>query len=206
MVVVVVVVVVVEVVGLVVVVVVVVVVTGVIFCLGSDRVVDLKFGSGDAVCHIILELYASGNVVLLDGNYQIIALLRSHKFEEDIAVQVGEIYPIKFTTTVSTSTITSTPTITSTTAYGTSSANITASSGSVAGGGSSDVNSTTTSATDRSGSGSGSVATMTTSEFVQWTRERYQEMVTQNEEQQKLKIENDKVVAVNSAPTKGKLR
>lgn len=61
---------------------------------------DLKFGSGDSICHIILELYASGNIVLTDGNYEIIALLRSHKFEDDISVQVGEIYPIAFTTTV----------------------------------------------------------------------------------------------------------
>ena len=138
---------------------------------GSDRVVDLKFGSGEAICHIILELYASGNVVLTDGNYQIIALLRSHQFEDDIAVQVGEIYPIAFTTTVSTTT--------------------------TAGG----------SGNDKGGDGSSSVATMTTTEFIQWTRDRYQEMVTLNEEQQKLKNEADKVVAVNSAPGgKGKWR
>lgn len=68
--------------------------------LGSDRVVDFKFGSGDSVCHIILELYASGNIVLTDGSYEIQALLRSHQFEDDIAVKMHEIYPIAFTTSL----------------------------------------------------------------------------------------------------------
>lgn len=35
--------------------------------IGSDRVVDFKFGSGDSVAHVILELYASGNMILTDG-------------------------------------------------------------------------------------------------------------------------------------------
>lgn len=120
---------------------------------GSDRVVDLKFGSGDAICHIILELYASGNIVLTDGNYEIIALLRSHQFEDDIAVKVGEIYPIAFTTTVL-------PTEEST----------------------------------------NSITSLNSLEFVQWTRERYQEMVLQNEEQQRMKAE---VVSASASGGKG---
>jgi predicted ribosome quality control (RQC) complex YloA/Tae2 family protein len=67
--------------------------------LGSDRVVDFKFGSGEGLFHIILELYASGNIVLTDANYEIIALLRSHTFEDGVAVQVSQIYPIGFTST-----------------------------------------------------------------------------------------------------------
>ena len=66
----------------------------------GDRIVDFKFGSGDSVFHIILELYANGNIVLTDGNYEILALLRSHQFEEDVAIKVGEIYPIKFATSM----------------------------------------------------------------------------------------------------------
>ena len=66
----------------------------------GDRIVDFKFGSGDSVYHIILELYANGNIVLADGNYEILALLRSHQFEEDVAIKVGEIYPIKFATSM----------------------------------------------------------------------------------------------------------
>ena len=121
--------------------------------------VDLKFGSGDAICHIILELYASGNIVLTDGNYEILALLRSHKFEEDIAVQVGEIYPIAFTTTVLPSDNTST-------------------------------NST--------------ISNMSTTEFIKWTRERYQDMIQQNEEQQKLKKEADNATVSTTSDAKGK--
>ena len=68
--------------------------------LGTDRVVDFKFGSGEAVYHIIMELYASGNIILTDGNYEVLALLRSHQFEEDVIVQVNHIYPIAYTTTI----------------------------------------------------------------------------------------------------------
>ena len=68
----------------------------------NDRVVDLKFGSGDAVFHIILELYANGNIILTDGNYEILALLRSHQFEEDVAIKVNEIYPMAFATSMDT--------------------------------------------------------------------------------------------------------
>ena len=68
----------------------------------NDRVVDFKFGSGDAVFHIILELYANGNIILADGNYEILALLRSHQFEEDVAIKVNEIYPMAFATSMDT--------------------------------------------------------------------------------------------------------
>lgn len=68
----------------------------------NDRVVDLKFGSGDSVFHIILELYANGNIILTDGNYEILALLRSHQFEEDVSIKVNEIYPMAFATSMDT--------------------------------------------------------------------------------------------------------
>ena len=66
----------------------------------NDRVVDFKFGSGDTGFHIILELYANGNIILTDGNYEILALLRSHQFEEDVAIKVNEIYPMAFATSM----------------------------------------------------------------------------------------------------------
>jgi predicted ribosome quality control (RQC) complex YloA/Tae2 family protein len=66
--------------------------------IGVDRVVDFKFGSGEAVNHIILELYANGNIVLTDGNYEVLALLRSHQFAEDVKLKVGEVYPIAYST------------------------------------------------------------------------------------------------------------
>jgi NFACT N-terminal and middle domains len=68
----------------------------------NDRIVDFKFGSGDSVFHIILELYANGNIILADGNYEILALLRTHQFEEDVAIRVNEIYPVAFATTTDT--------------------------------------------------------------------------------------------------------
>jgi len=66
--------------------------------IGIDRVVDFKFGSGDAVNHIILEMYANGNIVLTDGNYEVLALLRSHQFADDVSLKVGELYPIGYST------------------------------------------------------------------------------------------------------------
>ena len=70
--------------------------------LGYDRVVDLKFRYNETVNHIILELYAGGNIVLTDGNYEVMALLRSHQFSEDVVLKVGEIYPVAFTTNLAT--------------------------------------------------------------------------------------------------------
>jgi len=62
--------------------------------LGTDRVVDFKFGTGESANHIILEMYASGNIVLTDEHYEILALVRSHTFNgADVSIQVGEIYP-----------------------------------------------------------------------------------------------------------------
>jgi hypothetical protein len=66
--------------------------------IGTDRVVDMKFGSGDAVNHVILELYANGNIVLTDGNYEVLALLRSHEFSDEVKLKVGEVYPIAYST------------------------------------------------------------------------------------------------------------
>lgn len=71
--------------------------------LGSDRVVDFKFGSGDAVAHVIIELHSSGNIVLVDAGYEIVATLRTHKFNASAAVGVKEIYPVSAATTLASS-------------------------------------------------------------------------------------------------------
>ncbi|CAM9368366.1 unnamed protein product, partial [Scytosiphon promiscuus] len=60
---------------------------------GMDRVVDFKFGSGKASNHVILELYASGNIILTDSKYEILDLLRTH------TVAVRQIYPMELATT-----------------------------------------------------------------------------------------------------------
>ena len=61
--------------------------------LGIDRVVDFAFTSGEETYHIIIEFYAQGNLLFTDQNYLIMALLRSHTFEEDVKYAKGEIYP-----------------------------------------------------------------------------------------------------------------
>jgi len=65
---------------------------------GMDRVVIFTFGHGSIANHIILELYSNGNIILTDHNYEVIALLRTHQFSEDVKLRVGEIYPIALTT------------------------------------------------------------------------------------------------------------
>jgi len=49
--------------------------------LGMDRVIDLQFGRDEFAAHIIVELYAQGNVILTDDQYTILSLLRSHTFD-----------------------------------------------------------------------------------------------------------------------------
>ncbi|CAM9999548.1 unnamed protein product, partial [Hapterophycus canaliculatus] len=80
---------------------------------GMDRVVDFKFGSGKASNHVILELYASGNIILTDSKYEILDLLRTHTYEgqggggtgsgggggDNVRVAVRQIYPMELATT-----------------------------------------------------------------------------------------------------------
>jgi len=44
-------------------------------------VIDLQFGMGEGTHHIILELYALGNILLTDGDYNVLTLLRTHRFD-----------------------------------------------------------------------------------------------------------------------------
>ncbi len=55
--------------------------------------VDLQFGKGEHAYHILIELYAAGNVILTDHEYTILSLLRSHKFDETAKIQIKEKYP-----------------------------------------------------------------------------------------------------------------
>lgn len=61
--------------------------------LGVDRVVDFAFRAGETENHLLVELYASGNLILTDANYTIAALLRTHKFDEKVKCAVKEKYP-----------------------------------------------------------------------------------------------------------------
>ena len=62
--------------------------------IGSDRVVVIQFGIGEKAIHVILELYAKGNIIVTDANYKVLLLLRSHQFTEEQVVAKGEIYPM----------------------------------------------------------------------------------------------------------------
>ncbi|KAG7388455.1 hypothetical protein PHYPSEUDO_012516 [Phytophthora pseudosyringae] len=64
--------------------------------LEGDRVVDLTFGQDALQCHLILELYASGNIILTDGDYRILSLLRTHRFDENVKMAVKQEYPVQF--------------------------------------------------------------------------------------------------------------
>lgn len=60
---------------------------------GIDRVVDITLGQDDNAFHILIEFYASGNLILTDSKYNIISLLRTHRYDEDTRCAVGEKYP-----------------------------------------------------------------------------------------------------------------
>ena len=73
-----------------------------------DRVVDFRFGSGQNAHHVLLELYGRGNLILTDGEYTILGLLRNFEYEgggdeekkEEVKVRVGNVYPVTFATTL----------------------------------------------------------------------------------------------------------
>ncbi|KAF9354639.1 hypothetical protein BGX34_010898 [Mortierella sp. NVP85] len=64
--------------------------------LGSDRIVDFEFGAEDVsnTYHIIAEFYAAGNLILTDGHYKILSILRVVQPNEQVRMAVGEIYDV----------------------------------------------------------------------------------------------------------------
>ncbi|VDN00887.1 unnamed protein product [Thelazia callipaeda] len=64
--------------------------------LGIDRIVDMQFGSCEQACHVIVELYDRGNVLLTDHNYIILNALRPRTAKElDLRFIVHEKYPLE---------------------------------------------------------------------------------------------------------------
>ena len=64
--------------------------------LGSDRIAQLTFSTGENEVKLILEFYAQGNVILADSNYQIMTLLRSHRDDsKGTATMSRHVYPIQ---------------------------------------------------------------------------------------------------------------
>ncbi|XP_057853407.2 uncharacterized protein LOC131063572 [Cryptomeria japonica] len=63
--------------------------------LGTDRVVDFQFGLGTNAHHIILELYAQGNLLLTDSDYNVLTLLRTHRDDEKgLTMMPHHCYPV----------------------------------------------------------------------------------------------------------------
>ncbi|OQR70237.1 nuclear export mediator factor NEMF-like [Tropilaelaps mercedesae] len=61
--------------------------------LGVDRIVDIQFGINEAAYHVIVEIYDRGNVVLTDGEYIILNILRPRQAgAEDVRFAVREKY------------------------------------------------------------------------------------------------------------------
>ncbi|KAJ1902762.1 hypothetical protein LPJ81_003427, partial [Coemansia sp. IMI 209127] len=67
--------------------------------IGMDRVVDFEFAvaagaQAEGTYHILCEFYASGNVILTDYQYQILALLRVVRLDNEAAYAVGKTYSL----------------------------------------------------------------------------------------------------------------
>jgi hypothetical protein len=59
--------------------------------LGIDRIVDMQFGGDVYACHVILEMYDRGNVILTDHEYNILYLLRWRTDKDtDVRFAVGQ--------------------------------------------------------------------------------------------------------------------
>lgn len=66
-----------------------------VFVTGMDRIVDLQFGSDQVACHVIVELYSRGNIILTDENHVILNVLRPRTDKDnDVRFAVREKYPL----------------------------------------------------------------------------------------------------------------
>ncbi|KYN21553.1 Serologically defined colon cancer antigen 1 like protein [Trachymyrmex cornetzi] len=61
---------------------------------GTDRIIKLQFGSGEAAYHVILEVYDRGNIILTDHEMVILYVLRPHTEGDKIRFAVKEKYPL----------------------------------------------------------------------------------------------------------------
>ncbi|CAD5234023.1 unnamed protein product [Bursaphelenchus xylophilus] len=63
---------------------------------GADRIVDMQFGDDDRACHVIVELYDRGNIILTDSEYIILNVLRPRTdHDNDVRFSVKERYPLE---------------------------------------------------------------------------------------------------------------
>ena len=59
--------------------------------MGVDRIICSKFSHDHS---LILELFDHGNLILVDHNYKIVSLFRSHKYDADHLLQPNKSYPL----------------------------------------------------------------------------------------------------------------
>ncbi|MES1921681.1 hypothetical protein MHBO_003212 [Bonamia ostreae] len=59
-----------------------------------DRAVLISFGYSEKLVHIIFEVYSGGNIILLNSDLKIMALLRPYE-TSSFKVDVGETYVIE---------------------------------------------------------------------------------------------------------------
>lgn len=63
------------------------------FQLGADRIIDMTFGDEEYACHVIVELYDRGNLILTDSEYKILNVLRPRTDKDhDVRFSVREMY------------------------------------------------------------------------------------------------------------------
>lgn len=56
-----------------------------------DRIIDLQFGDEERICHVIVELYDRGNIILTDHEYIILNILRPRTdTDNDVRFSVKE--------------------------------------------------------------------------------------------------------------------
>ncbi|KAL9233066.1 hypothetical protein vseg_008106 [Gypsophila vaccaria] len=64
--------------------------------LGYDRIILFQFGLGVHAYYVILELYAQGNILLVDPEFTVLTLLRSHRDDDKgFAIMSRHRYPIE---------------------------------------------------------------------------------------------------------------
>ena len=57
--------------------------------MGADRAVAFTFGAGETEHHLVLELYAQGNIIMCDKDWRILTLLRPHRDDARGLVLLG---------------------------------------------------------------------------------------------------------------------
>ncbi|KAJ3191313.1 hypothetical protein HK101_007892 [Irineochytrium annulatum] len=61
---------------------------------GMDRIMDLTFGENEFAFHLVLEFYASGNIILTDHDWTILAILRVVEVETIATAAATEAAPV----------------------------------------------------------------------------------------------------------------